>query len=128
MSSQIYQGSCDCGKVRFEAGVDLATGVFKCNCKLCWKYRFWGAVVTPDTFRILSGENELSVYGTQRLHYFCKHCGIKLFGRGSDGVRRVVSLAALDNLDPQTLAKAPVRYVDGLHDNFTAAPDFIKHL
>ena len=128
MSAKIYHGSCDCGKVRIEAGLDLEAGTFKCNCKICWKYRFWGAVVLADTFRILSGESELSVYGNQRLHYFCKHCGIKLFGRGADGIRRVVSVAALDDLDPRELAKAPVRYVDGLHDNFTQAPDFTGHL
>lgn len=128
MSTQIYHGSCDCGKVRFETALDPGAGTFKCNCKICWKTRFWGAVVKPETFRLLSGKDDLTVYGTQRLHHFCKHCGIKLFGRGADGVRVVVSVAALDDLDPKVLAGAPIRYVDGLHDKFKDPPDFTAHL
>ncbi len=128
MSIQTYHGSCDCGKVRFEVGLDLDAGTFKCNCKICWKGRFWGAVVMPGTFRLVSGERDLAAYGERRRHHFCRHCGIKLFGRGADGVRVVVSMASLDDLDPQLLARMPVRYVDGRHDNFTAAPDFTAHL
>ncbi len=128
MPSQTYHGSCDCGKVRFEVGLDLDAGTFKCNCKICWKGRFWGAVAQPDTFRLLSGEADLTVYGDRRRHHFCRYCGIKLFGRGVDGVRIVVSVAALDDADPKALVRAPVRYVDGLHDNFKAAPDFTEHL
>lgn len=128
MAFQTYHGSCDCGKVRFEVGFDIDAGTFKCNCKICWKVRFWGAIVKADTFRLLSGEEDLSVYGETRRHYFCKHCGVKLFGRGADGVRMVVSMASLDDLDPKVLAAAPIRYVDGLHDNFKAVPDFTAHL
>lgn len=128
MPLQTYQGSCDCGKVRFEAALDLDAGTFKCNCKLCWKARFWGAIVKPETFKLLSGEDDLTIYGISRFHHFCRHCGIKLFGRGADGVRVVVSMAALDDLDPRVLVRVPVRYVDGLHDNFKAIPDFTAHL
>lgn len=128
MAVQIFHGSCDCAKVNFEVGLDLEVGTFKCNCRLCFKKRFWGAVAKPDTFRLISGENELTVYGVRRRHHFCKHCGIKIFGRGLDGVRIVVNVAAIDDLDPKKLAAAPIRYVDGLHDNFTSSPDFTAHL
>lgn len=128
MSFQTYHGSCDCGKVRFETELDLDAGTFKCNCKICWKGRFWGAMAKSDTFRLLSGEGDLTVYGQARLHHFCRHCGIKVFGRGADGVRIAVNLAVLDDLDPHVLAKAPVRYVDGRRDNFTTTPDFTGHL
>lgn len=128
MAFQTYHGSCDCEKVRFEVGLDLDAGTFKCNCKICWKGRFWGAIVKPENFRLISGENDLTIYGNQRLHHFCKHCGVKLFGRGADGVRMVVSLASLDDLDPKILVRSPVRYVDGRHDNFKAEPDFTAHL
>lgn len=128
MALQIYHGSCDCGKVRFEVGLDLEAGTFKCNCRLCFKKRFWGIVAQPETFRLLSGEGDLTVYGMSRRHHFCKHCGVKVFGRGLDGVRVVVNVAALDDVDPRTLVQAPIRYVDGLHDNFKSAPDYTAHL
>lgn len=128
MSMKTYHGSCDCGRMQFEVGLDLDAGTFKCNCKICWKGRFWGALAQPGTFRLVSGEKDLSVYGQQRLHHFCKYCGIKLFGKSADGVRIAVNLASLDDLDPRVLAQAPIRYVDGRADNFTASPDFTGHL
>lgn len=128
MPNQTYHGSCDCGKVHIEVGLDLDAGTFKCNCRLCWKKRFWGAVAQPGTFRLVSGEKDLTVYGEQRRHHFCRHCGVKVFGIGKDGVRTVVNVAALDDLDPRELVRAPIRYVDGLHDNFANPPDYTEHL
>lgn len=128
MSLNTYHGSCDCGKVRYEVGLDFEVGTFKCNCKLCFKKRFWGAVAQPGTFRLLSGEGDLTVYGVTRRHHFCKHCGVKVFGIGADGVRTVVSVSTLDDVNPKVLVAAPVRYVDGLHDNFKSAPDYTAHL
>jgi hypothetical protein len=54
-----YSGSCHCGAVRLEAGVDLSAGTFKCNCPICAKSRNWSIVVSPTDFRLLAGETEL---------------------------------------------------------------------
>lgn len=126
-----YHGSCDCEKVKFQATLDLSAGTFKCNCRICTKSRFWGAAVEPEQFKVLAGESELSTYWTNPVHHFCRHCGVKVFGRGQrpDGqVSYAVALTTLDDLDPRELTQAPVAYFDGRHDRFDREPEFKGHL
>lgn len=128
MKTQTYHGSCACGKVRFEVVLDLSQGTFKCNCTVCTKARLWAAPVKKDAFKLLSGENDLSVWGEKILHHFCKHCGIKVFGKQADGDSMAVMLGVLDGLDPETWAAAPVTYFDGRNDDFSKPPEFTAHL
>jgi hypothetical protein len=129
-----YKGSCHCGKVRFEADLDLGAGTVKCNCSICAKQRAWLAAVGPADVRLLAGEAELADYqfGPQRIHHrFCRICGVRPFGYvdGKNGCTfYAINVAALDGVDPAELANAPVTYVDGRHDNFAAPPAETRHL
>jgi hypothetical protein len=130
-----YKGSCHCGKVRFEANLDLSAGTIKRNCSVCAKQRSWLAAVSPSEVRLLSGESELADYqfGARRIHHrFCRTCGVRPFGQAnlddSAGAFYAVNLGALDDVDPAELAKAPVMYVDGRHDNWKSPPAETRHL
>src|SRR5262245_46910081 len=126
-----YKGSCHCGKVRFEADLDLSAGTVKCNCSICGKQRSWLAAVRPADVRLISGDSELADYqfGARRIHHrFCRTCGVRPFGHAEGGAFYAVNLSALDDVDPAELANAPVRYVDGRNDDFKSPPAETRHL
>lgn len=133
--TRTYQGGCHCGAVRYETDIDWAQGSWKCNCTICTKARIWHVVVTPEHFRLLSGEEFLTEYqyGAKTAHHlFCKRCGIHSFGWGEDpsfgGRFYTPKVLCLDGVDIEEVMSAPIHYVDGLHDNFTQPPAERRHL
>lgn len=133
MSAKLYQGSCACGKVRFEVNLEPEQGTFKCNCTICTKARFWGSAVPAERFQLVAGANDLTAYrgkNEQVTHHFCKHCGVKMFGRVAIQQAPMVSIsmATLDDVDPRALCEAPLQYMDGRNDRWDRAPDFVGHL
>ena len=82
----------------------------------------------PD-LRVLDGRDALAEYrfGAHRItHRFCRHCGVKPFGRlgepdGDDGMW-AVNVATLDDTDDAELATVPIGYVNGRDDDFETAP------
>jgi hypothetical protein len=134
MATKTYAGSCHCGAVRFEADIDLDEGSTRCNCSVCAKARAWFIIVPPGRARFTGGAEAMTEYewvppGRQHsfLHFrFCKTCGIRTFGRGGDEAQGngfcFVNVAALDDVDPEQLAAAPIRHVDGRNDRYDQSP------
>jgi hypothetical protein len=81
----------------------------------------------------LSGEAELTQYlfhTRKNQHYFCKHCGVRAFGVGTEtpiGKMYGVNLGCLDGVSEEELSCIPITYVDGRHDRF-APPEYFSHL
>jgi hypothetical protein len=133
MAKKTYQGSCHCGAVQFEADIDLAAGVWKCNCSICTKARFWHAPIGADDFRLVRGADALTEYQffDRKLHHlFCARCGVHTHGWGDDdaiGRFFTPKVMCLD-IAPDELAAAPVIYVDGAHDDYEHPPADIRLL
>ncbi|MFO0747249.1 MAG: GFA family protein [Myxococcota bacterium] len=119
-----HLGSCHCGAVRYAVDVDLSRGGTRCNCSVCTKTMTTGAIVKPDALVVLAGEGELSsyVWGHKvSARYFCKHCGVHVFGRGHlaelGGDFASINLNTLDDID---VGQLPLGHWDGRHNNWQA--------
>jgi hypothetical protein len=110
-----YTGGCHCGAVRYRVTTKLE-GAMSCNCSICSKTGTMLTFVPATEFDLLSGADALTDYqfGKKRIHHlFCKHCGIRSFGRGAmpDGTPVVaVNVRCLDGVDLDAL---PVQRFDG---------------
>ena len=112
---QTYSGGCHCGKVRYEAEVDLSKPVVACNCSMCGRSGTLLTFVGANQFKLLSGEDALGDYLFNRHHIhhlFCRVCGIKSFARGTgkDGPMVAINARCLDGVD---VAKLTVTHHDG---------------
>ena len=130
-----YHGSCHCGAVRFEAEIDLGAGTGKCNCSYCSKSRNWNAILKPDAFRLLAGEDALADYqfGTRQGHHrFCRTCGIHTHSHGDipeiGGAFVSVQLGTLDDAAVAALADAPVHFSNGRDNDWMHPPAETRHL
>jgi hypothetical protein len=134
MAQKTISGACHCGKVRIEAELDPAAGSGRCNCSICAKLRAWTFIVKPQAVRLVAGEHDLSSYewGAQiSSRKFCRHCGVHVFSRGHleevGGDFCSVNVAILD-LAPAELAAIPIRYCDGLNNNWMSPPQYATYL
>ncbi len=110
-----HEGTCHCGAVRFQVRADLTQGANRCNCSICVRIAPAGVIVKPAAFTLLAGEEALSFYewGMKiARRYFCRHCGIHCFGRGTlpelGGEFVSVNLNCVEWLDPAELKVGPL--------------------
>jgi hypothetical protein len=147
---QTRRGSCHCGAVKFECDIDLApegqrspqlrpgpwyATTLRCNCSMCRKTRMWKNHIPSESFRLLQGGDNLTHYRFAEGgidHTFCKTCGIYAFVTASEPVMGgdfvCVNIAALDDVSPEELAEAPIRYEDGAADAWGRAPAVTRYL
>jgi len=129
-----FHGSCHCGAVRFEADLDLTQHTYRCNCSICRRTRFWPAIARPEGFRLLARKADLTPYlfnTRKNEHYFCKHCGVRAFGFGTEtpmGKVYGINLGCLTDVSDEELSRLPITYVDGRNDKWQSAPECFAHL
>jgi hypothetical protein len=99
-----YSGGCQCGKVRFEADMDIKE-VISCNCSRCAKVGSLLSAVPKDEFKLVAGEGAMTTYKFNKHvidHLFCATCGIQTHaqGKGPGGVEMVmINVRCLDGVD-----------------------------
>lgn len=110
-----YQGSCHCGKVKFEVEgtVDSAMA---CNCSICSRKGALMWFVPREKLELQAADEDLATYLFNKhviRHRFCRTCGIHPFGEGTDpkgNAMAAINLRCVENID---LAALPVHNFDG---------------
>jgi hypothetical protein len=108
MSAQTYEGSCQCGAVRYEVTADLGQTTV-CNCSRCRRLGWIMTFVPEAQFKLLAGEDATTEYQFNKHvihHHFCRACGIQSFSRGKmpDGTPVVaINVRCLDGVDLDAL-------------------------
>jgi hypothetical protein len=113
---QTYQGSCHCGRVRFEVDADL-DHVRVCDCSICRKRGALIHRVPRESLRMHTPIEDMIIY-TWHTHvardYICPTCGILPFRRPRTAEDILgVNVRCLDGIDLDTIPIKPV-YGSGL--------------
>lgn len=106
-------GACHCKKVSYEVEIDLSQPVIECNCSHCQIKGFLLSFVPESSFKLLSGEDNLTEYrfNTETLqHLFCKTCGVEAFARGEKNGARMygINVRTIDGIDLDSLQRMPM--------------------
>jgi len=110
-----YEGSCQCGAVRFSARTDLE-GLIRCNCSRCRRMGFVLKAVPADHFVLHAGQEALTEFrfNTRHIeHLFCATCGVEAFARGVDRSGRALYMVNVNCLPEAEYDLAAVQLFDG---------------
>jgi len=109
---QTYNGSCHCGKVRFEVDVDL-DHVRVCDCSICRRRCALIHRIDEKYFRLLTPIEELLYQWHTKTakDYFCPICGILPFRRPRTAPELWgINVRCFEGVD---LTSIPIKYVHG---------------
>ncbi len=112
---RMYSGGCQCGKVRYEATLELGE-VISCNCSRCGRLGSLLTFIPASEFKLQSGNDVLTTYKFNKHvidHKFCSVCGIQSFASGKtpDGKDMIaINARCLDDVD---VDKLTIRKFDG---------------
>ena len=110
-----HQGSCHCGKIRYEVDGDVHHAM-ACNCSICSRKGSLMWFVPRASFRLLTPESNLSTYTFNKhviKHHFCATCGIHPYGEGVDPKGNEMAAINIRTLEDIDLSKIPIKQFDG---------------
>ena len=97
--------TCHCGEVEAEVNIPEKgfEKIMRCNCSICKRKGYIIGVIGPDDFKLLKGEELLTLYqfNTKTAqHYFCKVCGIHTHNRPRINPKIYgINVACIDDID-----------------------------
>jgi hypothetical protein len=107
-----YQGSCHCGKVKFEIEADIGQ-VLECNCSHCSRKGFLLSFIPRTNLKITGGEKSLKTYTFNKhviKHQFCPDCGCAPFAFAKDkqGIdTAAINVRCLEGIELSELERMP---------------------
>ena len=110
-----YQGSCHCGRVKFEVEGELKQ-VLACNCSICSRKGSLLWFVPREQFHLLTPEKDTKVYTFNKhfiKHRFCPNCGIHPYAEAADRSGKPMAAVNARCLEGVELDKLAVKQFDG---------------
>jgi hypothetical protein len=108
-----YQGSCHCGKVKFETEGEIKQ-VMACNCSICSRKGSLLWFIPRDNFRLVSGNPSTYTFNKHFIkHRFCATCGIHPYAEAADRSGKPMAAINTRCLEGVDLAALPVKQFDG---------------
>lgn len=110
--TQLRNGSCHCGGVRFTVRVPAEPRVRRCNCTICSMKGVVMLDVPLADLTIDHGEELLTLYTFntgEAKHRFCSRCGIHPFHQTrSDPDKFGINAACIEGMSPYDWEEVPV--------------------
>ena len=110
-----YQGSCHCGRVRFEVDGEIG-GAMACNCSICQRKGSLMWFVPRAALHLLTPDEDAARYlfNKHRIsHRFCAACGIHPFGEAISPAGQPMAAVNIRCLEGIDLAAIAVTQFDG---------------
>jgi hypothetical protein len=111
----VYQGSCHCGRIRFEVEGEVDSGL-ACNCSMCSRKGSLLWLVRREQLRLHTPEDAASTYLFNKhviQHRFCPTCGIHPYGEAASPGGAQMAAINLRTLEDFDLDSVPVKHFDG---------------
>ena len=110
-----HQGSCHCGRIRFEVDGEFEYAV-SCNCSMCQRKGTLMWFVPRSALHLLTPDDNASTYLFNKhaiRHRFCATCGIHPYGEGlspAGDPMAAINLRCIEGIDLQAI---PIHPFDG---------------
>jgi len=110
-----HQGSCHCGRVKFEAEGEI-TSALSCNCSICQRKGSLLWFIPRSALRLLTPDENASTYLFNKhviKHRFCANCGIHPYGEGTAPSGEATAATNLRCIEGIDLEAIPIKHFDG---------------